>query len=85
VIRHSPPEGFVPQLAFANSFWESFDALEKPVKAGVRKAMKRFQQLAIAELYADKGLHLESVVNARDPRMRMRLPLSRICNPQMPA
>jgi len=60
----------VPQLAFANSFWESFDALEKPVKAGVRKAMKRFQQLSIAELYADKGLHLESVVNARDPRMR---------------
>ncbi|MEV0592993.1 UvrD-helicase domain-containing protein [Nonomuraea cavernae] len=60
----------MPQLAFANSFWESFDALEKPVKAGVRKAMKRFQQLSIAELYADKGLHLESVVNARDPRMR---------------
>jgi len=47
----------VSQLAFANSFWESFDALEKPVKAGVRKAMKRFQQLSIAELYADKGLH----------------------------
>ncbi|MEV4571618.1 UvrD-helicase domain-containing protein [Nonomuraea jabiensis] len=60
----------MPQLAFANSFWESFDALEKPVKAGVRKAMKRFQQLSIADLYADKGLHLESVVNARDPRMR---------------
>lgn len=60
----------MPQLAFANTFWESFDALEKPVKAGVRKAMKRFQQLSIAELYADKGLHLESVVNARDPRMR---------------
>jgi superfamily I DNA/RNA helicase len=60
----------VPQLAFANTFWESYDALEKPVKAGVRKAMKRFQQLSIAELYADYGLHLEQVVNARDPRMR---------------
>ncbi|MEV4116179.1 hypothetical protein [Nonomuraea sp. NPDC049695] len=60
----------MPQLAFANSSWESFDALEKPVKAGVRKAMKRFQQLSIAGLYADKGLHLESAVNARDPRMR---------------
>ncbi|MDA3647121.1 UvrD-helicase domain-containing protein [Saccharopolyspora indica] len=58
------------QLAFANSFWETYDRLEKPVKAGVRKAMAKFQQLPIAELYADKGLHLESVHNARDPRMR---------------
>ncbi|MDT0532316.1 AAA family ATPase [Micromonospora sp. DSM 115977] len=60
----------MPQLAFANSFWESYDVLEKPVKAGVRKAMTKFQQLTIAELHADKGLHLESVNNARDQRMR---------------
>ncbi|MFI6271434.1 UvrD-helicase domain-containing protein [Micromonospora zamorensis] len=60
----------MPQLAFANSFWQSFDVLEKPIKAGVRKAMEKFQQLTIAELYKDKGLHLESVNNARDPRMR---------------
>ena len=60
----------MPQLAFANSFWHSFDVLEKPVRAGVRKAMEKFQQLTIAELHADKGLHLESVNNARDPRMR---------------
>ncbi|MEU5943757.1 UvrD-helicase domain-containing protein [Micromonospora sp. NPDC047548] len=32
--------------------------------------MAKFQQLTIAELHADKGLHLESVNNARDPRMR---------------
>ncbi|MEU7750428.1 UvrD-helicase domain-containing protein [Micromonospora sp. NPDC049171] len=60
----------MPQLAFANSFWQSFDVLEKPIKAGVRKAMEKFQQLTIAELHSDKGLHLESVHNARDPRMR---------------
>ncbi|MGC4806737.1 UvrD-helicase domain-containing protein [Micromonospora sp. DT233] len=60
----------MPQLAFANSFWQSYDVLEKPIKAGVRKAMAKFQQLTIAELHADKGLHLESVNNARDPRMR---------------
>ncbi|MEV4467384.1 UvrD-helicase domain-containing protein [Micromonospora echinofusca] len=60
----------MPQLAFANTFWQSYDVLEKPVKAGVRKAMAKFQQLTIAELCADKGLHLESVHNARDPRMR---------------
>ncbi|MET8307302.1 UvrD-helicase domain-containing protein [Micromonospora sp. NPDC005173] len=60
----------MPQLALAKSFWESYDVLEKPIKAGVRKAMEKFQQLTVAELYADKGLHLESVNNARDPRMR---------------
>ncbi|MGH3516184.1 MAG: DNA helicase UvrD, partial [Haloechinothrix sp.] len=60
----------MPQLAFANTFWENYDLLEKQVKAGVRKAMAKFQQLAIAELYADKGLHLESVDKARDSRMR---------------
>ncbi|MFJ4102254.1 UvrD-helicase domain-containing protein [Amycolatopsis japonica] len=60
----------MPQLALANSFWDTYDQLEKPVKAGVRKAMAKFQQLAVAELYADKGLHLESVDKARDPRMR---------------
>ncbi|GGM27799.1 UvrD-helicase domain-containing protein [Dactylosporangium sucinum] len=60
----------MPQLAFAKSFWESYDVLEKQVKAGVRRAMEKFQQLTIAELYADKGLHLESVNNARDARMR---------------
>lgn len=60
----------MPQLAFASSFWESFDVLEKPVKAGVRKAMQKFQQLTVPELHADKGLHLESVEKARDARMR---------------
>ncbi|SOE56880.1 UvrD-like helicase C-terminal domain-containing protein [Streptomyces sp. OV198] len=60
----------MPQLAFANSFWESYDVLERPVKSGVRKAMAKFQLLTVPELQADKGLHLESVENARDPRMR---------------
>ncbi|MEV4895210.1 UvrD-helicase domain-containing protein [Nonomuraea sp. NPDC055795] len=60
----------MPQLAFANSFWESYDVLERQVKAGVRKAMAKFQQLTVPELQADKGLHLESVENSRDPRMR---------------
>ncbi|GAA2942147.1 MULTISPECIES: UvrD-helicase domain-containing protein [Streptomyces] len=60
----------MPQLAFAQSFWDGYDMLEKPVRAGVRKAMGKFQALSAAELNADKGLHLESVNNARDPRMR---------------
>ncbi|MBY8855411.1 UvrD-helicase domain-containing protein [Nocardia sp. CA2R105] len=60
----------MPQLAFTDSFWETYDQLEKPIKSGVRKAMAKFRTLSIAELHADKGLHLESVEKARDPRMR---------------
>jgi hypothetical protein len=60
----------MPRLAFAQSFWDGYDALEKPVKAGVHKAMAKFQAMSVAELNADKGLHLESVDKARDPRMR---------------
>ncbi|MEV5170267.1 UvrD-helicase domain-containing protein [Streptomyces flaveolus] len=60
----------MPRLAFAQSFWDGYDTLEKPVRAGVRKAMAKFQAMSAAELNADKGLHLESVENARDRRMR---------------
>jgi superfamily I DNA/RNA helicase len=60
----------MPQLAFGISFWEEYEQLDKEVRAGVRKAMIKFQQLTIADLYADKGLHLESVENARDDRLR---------------
>ncbi|MEU2073417.1 UvrD-helicase domain-containing protein [Streptomyces sp. NPDC013489] len=60
----------MPRLAFAQSFWDGYDTLEKPVRAGVRKAMGKFQALSVAGLNADKGLHLESVEKARDSRMR---------------
>jgi hypothetical protein len=60
----------MPRLAFAQSFWDGYDTLEKPVRTGVRKAMAKFQALSVADLNADKGLHLESVANARDARMR---------------
>ena len=60
----------MPQLAIALTFLEEYERLEKRVKAGVRKAMGQFQQLTPAELHAHKGLHLESVENSRDPRMR---------------
>jgi hypothetical protein len=45
----------MPQLAFASTFWETYDQLERPAKAGVRKVMAKFQQLTVAELHADKG------------------------------
>lgn len=68
--RHTNEGTPMPRLAFAQSFWDGYDTLEKPVRAGVRKAMAKFQAMSVAELNADKGLHLESVENARDQRMR---------------
>ncbi|MEO3803491.1 hypothetical protein [Nonomuraea sp. B1E8] len=41
----------MPQLAFASTFWESYDALNKDVKAGVRKVMQRFQELTVDQLH----------------------------------
>ncbi|MFI2373433.1 hypothetical protein [Streptomyces sp. NPDC018833] len=60
----------MPQLAVANTLWAEYEQLEKPVRAGLRKAMAKFQTLTVAELHADKGLHLGAVRNARDPRLR---------------
>ncbi|MEU7316467.1 UvrD-helicase domain-containing protein [Streptomyces sp. NPDC007083] len=60
----------MPQIAITNTFWEGVDRLDKPARARVHKAMGKFQQLSIHQLHADKGLHLESVVGSRDPRMR---------------
>lgn len=60
----------MPQIAITNTFWEGVDRLDKPARARVHKAMGKFQQLSAHQLHADKGLHLESVVGSRDPRMR---------------
>ncbi|MGA6175446.1 serine/threonine-protein kinase [Streptomyces sp. NPDC012600] len=60
----------MPRLAFVHTFWTDYEQLDKPVRAGVRKAMAKFQSLTVAELYADKGLGLSVVGMARDPRMR---------------
>ncbi|MGW1885712.1 UvrD-helicase domain-containing protein [Streptomyces sp. NPDC001970] len=60
----------MPQIAITNTFWEGVDRLDKPARARVHKAMGKFQQLTVPQLHADKGLHLESVVSSRDPRMR---------------
>ncbi|MCM2422135.1 UvrD-helicase domain-containing protein [Streptomyces sp. RKAG293] len=60
----------MPQIAITNTFWEGVDRLDKPARARVHKAMGKFQHMTVPQLHADKGLHLESVVSSRDPRMR---------------
>ncbi|MGW2339080.1 UvrD-helicase domain-containing protein [Streptomyces sp. NPDC001661] len=60
----------MPQIAITSTFWEGVDRLDKPARARVHKAMAKFQAMTVPQLHADKGLHLESVVSSRDPRMR---------------
>ncbi|MEU4108048.1 DEAD/DEAH box helicase [Streptomyces sp. NPDC027717] len=60
----------MPQIAITNTFWEGVDRLDKPARTRVHKAMDKFQKMTVHQLHADKGLHLESVVSSRDPRMR---------------
>ncbi|TMR96193.1 hypothetical protein [Nonomuraea basaltis] len=57
-------EALVPHLAFANSFWESYDVLDKPVKAGVRKAMAKFQQ-SPSPIWVSPSLHTAAKPPAR--------------------
>ncbi|GAA1422076.1 hypothetical protein GCM10009601_22940 [Streptomyces thermospinosisporus] len=40
----------MPQLAVANTLWAEYEQLDKPVRAGVRKAMAKFQTLTTVEL-----------------------------------
>nr|WP_308409371.1 UvrD-helicase domain-containing protein [Streptomyces pinistramenti] len=60
----------MPQAAIANTFWAGVGRLDKPSRARVHEAMGKLQQSTVHQLHADKGLHLESVVGSRDPRMR---------------
>jgi hypothetical protein len=60
----------MPRLAISEEFFDEYDRLEKRVRSGVRDAIRIFQQLTVAQLYAGKGLHLEQLQKARDPRIR---------------
>lgn len=53
-----------------HGFFDEYERLEKAGRQGVRAVMAKFQKLTVAELHADKGLHLEQLEKARDPRIR---------------
>lgn len=60
----------MPQLAFTKMLMKEYGGLPKSVHKGVLQAMDKFQQLTVPELHADKGLHLEDIEQAKDPRVR---------------
>ncbi|MEU1884633.1 DUF6308 family protein [Micromonospora rifamycinica] len=62
----------MPQLAFAHSFRHSYDTLEKPAKAGVRKAMKKARTLPMVALNAETILFAKEVTPPLTARPRRR-------------
>ncbi|MEU6844827.1 protein kinase [Streptomyces sp. NPDC046716] len=60
----------MPQLALTTAFRAEYEQLDKPVRAGVLKAVAKFQSLTPAQLGPDKGLGFSAPVKARDSRVR---------------
>ena len=61
----------MPRLDLTKAVRDDCDQLDKTIQTEVRRAINKFQRLSLAELRADKDLHLESVRDARDPKMRI--------------
>ncbi|WP_407111344.1 UvrD-helicase domain-containing protein [Streptomyces sp. DSM 116494] len=60
----------MPQLALDIGFLTELHTLQKPVKKGVVDAWRKFRELSLPQLLADKGLHVEKLRNALDPHIR---------------
>ncbi|MFB4195353.1 UvrD-helicase domain-containing protein [Streptomyces carpaticus] len=60
----------MPQLALDIGFCRELDSLQKPVKKGVFRTWEKFRALTLPQLYADRGLRLESLETALDPKIR---------------
>lgn len=60
----------MPRLALSEDFLQEYGKLQKKVQKEVDGAIRSFQSLTVPQLHASKGLHLEKLEKARDPRIR---------------
>ncbi|MEW2220789.1 UvrD-helicase domain-containing protein [Streptomyces sp. NPDC006990] len=60
----------MPRLALSDDFVTDLIALQRPVQKEVNDAIQRFRNLTVPQLHASKGMHLEKLEGARDPRIR---------------
>ncbi|MDI3420617.1 UvrD-helicase domain-containing protein [Streptomyces luteolus] len=60
----------MPRLALSDDFVTDLIALQRPVQKEVNDAIQRFRSLTVPQLHASKGMHLEKLERARDPRIR---------------
>lgn len=60
----------MPRLALSDDFVADLISLQRPVQKEVNDAIQMFRGLTVPQLHASKGMHLEKLEGARDPRIR---------------
>ncbi|MER7394879.1 UvrD-helicase domain-containing protein [Streptomyces sp. NPDC000151] len=60
----------MPRLALSDDFVADLISLQRPVQKDVNDAIRIFRSMTVPQLHANKGMHLEKLERARDPRIR---------------
>lgn len=60
----------MPRLALSDDFVADLISLQRPVQKEVNDAIQMFRGMTVPQLHASKGMHLEKLERARDPRIR---------------
>ncbi|MBT2477507.1 DEAD/DEAH box helicase [Streptomyces sp. ISL-94] len=60
----------MPRLALSDDFVADLISLQRPVQKEVNGTIQMFRSLTVPQLHASKGMHLEKLEGARDPRIR---------------
>ncbi|MEU9304578.1 UvrD-helicase domain-containing protein [Streptomyces sp. NPDC048269] len=60
----------MPRLALSDDFVADLISLQRPVQKEVNGMIQMFRSLTVPQLHASKGMHLEKLEGARDPRIR---------------
>ncbi|MFJ9173876.1 UvrD-helicase domain-containing protein [Streptomyces sp. NPDC102360] len=60
----------MPRLALSDDFVADLISLQRPVQKEVNETIQRFRSMTVPQLHASKGMHLEKLERARDPRIR---------------
>jgi hypothetical protein len=60
----------MPRLALSDDFVADLISLQRPVQKEVNDAIQMFRSMTVPQLHASKGIHLEKLERARDPRIR---------------
>jgi hypothetical protein len=60
----------MPRLALCDDFVTDLVSLPRPVQKEVNDAIQMFRSMTVPQLHASKGMHLEKLEGARDPRIR---------------
>lgn len=60
----------MPRLALSDDLVDDLPSLQRPVQKELAETIRVFRSLTVPQLHASKGIHLEKLEKARDPRIR---------------